>query len=86
MNQADGGTFLRPLAKATMKKVLPPFRDDRGVNSFEYLLVVGLVVGPVVAAFIAGVVLLIPEVVGYVCPAVDTAGPDVATVGSCLGF
>jgi hypothetical protein len=59
---------------------------DEAVNSFEYLLVVGVVVVPFVAALIAGFALIIPEVVGYVCPAVDTAGPGVATVGSCLGF
>lgn len=60
--------------------------DDNAVNSFEYLLVIGLVVVPFAAALIAGFMLVIPEVVGYICPAVDTAGPDAATRGSCLGF
>ncbi|GAB4320773.1 MAG: hypothetical protein Kow0010_00760 [Dehalococcoidia bacterium] len=58
--------------------------DERAQNAFEYLLVTGVIVVAFVGALIAGVALLIPEVVGYVCPSVDPLGGG--GVGSCLGF
>jgi hypothetical protein len=59
--------------------------DERAQDTFEYLLVVGAVVVAMAAALIAGFALLLPEVVGLVCPAVDTAANPVATFKSCLG-
>jgi hypothetical protein len=59
--------------------------DERAQDAFEYLLVVGAVVVAMAAALIAGFALLLPEVVGLVCPAVDTAANPVATFKSCLG-
>lgn len=69
-----------------MRKFLALLTGDEAVNSFEYLLVIGLVAVPFVAALVAGVALLIPEVAQFVCPAVDTADPSAAP-GSCIpGF
>lgn len=58
--------------------------DDHAQNTFEYLLVIGAVVLPLVGALL-GFDQVVVEVVGYVCPAVDTANP-LAAVGSCLGI
>lgn len=58
--------------------------DEQGQGTFEYLMVSGVVV----VAFVAGLFAfdsVVVEVVGHVCPSVDTANPVVA-VGSCLGF
>lgn len=56
--------------------------DERAVNAFEYLLVTGVIVVAFAGALIAGVALLVPEVLGYVCPAVDPVGGG--GVGSCF--
>lgn len=58
--------------------------SERAQNTFEYMLVVGAVVVPMMAILIAGFELLIPEVAGYVCPSVDTAANPIATIGSCI--
>lgn len=58
--------------------------DERGQGTFEYLMVSGVVV----IAFVTGLFAfdsVVVEVVGHVCPSVDTANPVVA-VGSCLGI
>jgi hypothetical protein len=69
-----------------MSNPLAILQSDRAANSFEYLLVIGVIVVPFVAALIAGFALVIPEVAQYVCPAVDTADPAAAP-GSCIpGF
>ena len=64
------------------------FSDQRAQNTFEYLLVGGVVVVLIVSVMIAGFQLLIPQLVGHVCPAVDTGfptGSPAATPGSCVG-
>jgi len=55
---------------------------ERAQNTFEYLLVVGAVVAPLVLALFAFDQVVV-GVVGYVCPAVDTAN-SLSAVGSCL--
>ena len=59
--------------------------DRRAQDTFEYLLVIGTVVVGMAAAIIAGFTLLLPEIVGLLCPAVDTAADPIATFKSCLG-
>ena len=67
-----------------MRSVRQLIEGEQGQDSFEYLLIVGVVVAPLLVALIVGVELLIPEVVGYICPSVDTAANPIATVGSCV--
>lgn len=63
--------------------VISILRDQRGQDTFEYLLVVGAVVVPLVLALLAfeG---LIPDFVGHSCESVDTAADPGATNGSCI--
>lgn len=58
--------------------------DERAQDALEYLMVIGAVVVALVIALL-GFDTVIPQVVGHLCPGVDTANPAVA-VGSCLGF
>lgn len=51
-------------------------------NVFEYVLTVGLVVVAMVASFLAFDA-VVAQVVGFACPAVDTAD-GLAAVGSCI--
>ncbi len=67
------------------KLVILLLADRRAQDTFEYLLVIGAVVVAMAAALIAGFTLLLPEIVGVVCPAIDTAADPVATFKSCLG-
>lgn len=74
------------LSNSAMRHLRHLHKSIRAVNAFEYLLITGIVVVPLVAGLIAGVAFLIPEVAQYVCPAVDTADPA-ALPGSCIpGF
>jgi hypothetical protein len=57
--------------------------DDRGQNTFEYMLLVSGFVIVIVSILAAGFFLLIPQVLGQLCPSVDTVDP--ATPGSCIG-
>ena len=59
------------------------FRQERGQNSIEYLLVVGTVAVVMLGAMIFGFQAFLPQVVGSLCSSVDTADPA-ATTGSCL--
>ena len=59
-------------------------RSDRAQNTFEFMLILGIVV----VAMVIGLLLfdsVIVTAVGHVCPSVDTANTAVA-VGSCLGI
>ncbi len=58
-------------------------RSEEAQNAFEYLLVIGSVVVGFVAALLAFDV-VIAQLVGLVCPAVDTANA-LAAIGSCIG-
>ena len=57
-------------------------RGERAQNTFEYLLIMGVVVVAMVGALM-GFKPLLREVAGLVCPSVDTADP-VAAFKSCL--
>ncbi|MCK9517696.1 MAG: hypothetical protein M0R74_01535 [Dehalococcoidia bacterium] len=59
-------------------------QDDRAQDALEYLLVIGGFVVLLVLGLLAFDSLIV-DVVGLVCPSVDTANPAVA-VGSCLGI
>jgi len=59
--------------------------DENAQDSLEYLMVIGAVVVVMMAFLIAGFYGLVPDVVGWVCPSVDTADP-LASLGSCLGI
>lgn len=76
---------MRTLESRIQALVVWLLADERAQDTFEYLLVVGAIVVAMAAALIAGLALLLPEVVGLVCPAVDTAASPVATFKSCLG-
>ena len=55
-----------------------------GQEGFEYMLVIGAVVGALIVALI-GFELLVPKIAGLACPSVDTSANPIATIGSCLG-
>lgn len=76
---------MQALAASTRRLVLALLRGETAQEAFEYLLVIGAVVVVMAAAIIAGLALLLPEIVGLVCPAVDTAADPAATFKSCLG-
>lgn len=59
-------------------------QDESAQDALEYLLATGtLVVGLVVG--LLGFKLLLPELLGYICPAVDN-GATISAVGACLGL
>jgi hypothetical protein len=60
-------------------------KGKRAQNSLEYLMVAGVIVVVIVSLLILGFSTLLPEVLGHVCPSVDTASDPVSTIGSCLG-
>lgn len=62
----------------------PLWVDERGQDSFESLLVAGLVVVAVVGILLTAFALFLPQIVGLACPSVDTAASPAATAGSCL--
>ena len=66
--------------KADMK-----LKAERGQNSLEYLMVAGAIAVVMASLLILGFSLLLPEVLGYVCPSVDTAADPASSIGSCLG-
>ena len=51
-----------------------------GQNSFEYLLVSGVLSVPLIGALILGFETLVPHAVQFICGTIDSAG-----VGSCFG-
>jgi hypothetical protein len=55
-------------------------RRDTGQNTFEYLLVIGLIVAPLAAALFVGFERIAPVAVAFICSSIDTAG-----IGSCFG-
>ncbi len=58
--------------------------SDSAQQTFEYVLVIGLVVVAFVAGML-GVSQVVDVVVGHACTSVDTAKAVSATVGSCIG-
>ena len=71
--------------RAKRMKVHMRLRGEQGQNSFEYVLVVGAIVVALASLLILGFSLLLPEVLGLLCPSVDTSADPSATFGSCLG-
>ncbi len=67
-----------------MRRILAKLRSEGGQDTFEYLLVVGVIVVPMALAMILGFALLVPEILGETCSSVDTA-PDGLAGDSCLG-
>jgi hypothetical protein len=57
---------------------------EEGQGTFEYLIVTGIFAVALVSALLAFDALIV-EVVGHVCPSVDTANVAV-TIGSCIGL
>jgi hypothetical protein len=51
-------------------------RHEQAQDTFEYLLVLGAVMVVIVAGLFIGFQTLLPEVVGWICPSVDTAVQD----------
>ena len=60
-------------------------KEERGQNTLEYLMVVGAIAVVIASLLILGFSTLLPQVLGYVCPSVDTAANPGSTIGSCLG-
>ena len=60
------------------------FRQEQGQGGIEYFLVVGAVVVAMLIAAISGGKAVVPQVLGSLCPSVDTAADPAATTGSCL--
>ncbi|MBM3926538.1 MAG: hypothetical protein FJ320_11280 [SAR202 cluster bacterium] len=60
-------------------------KEKLGQNSLEYLMVVGAIAVVLAGLLILGFSTLLPEVLGYLCPSVDTASDPASSIGSCLG-
>jgi len=60
------------------------FADEHGQDTFEYVLVIGAIVVAMTIALL-GFTVIVPQVLGYACPSVDTSVNPIATIGSCLG-
>jgi hypothetical protein len=60
-------------------RLLSWLKRENAQDSLEYLLAIALIGVPVVAALLLGISLLVPEVVQFVCPSIDTGG-----TGSCF--
>jgi len=56
------------------------WRQERGQGSIEYLLVIATVVVVMVGLMTVDFAAIMPQIVGLICPAVDTA----AAADSCL--
>jgi hypothetical protein len=52
-------------------------------NTLEYLLAMGAIAIPLVLLLLAAFRTVVPEMIGWVCPSVDTADAT-ASKGSCL--
>lgn len=57
-------------------------KSDHAQNTFEYLLAVGGVMVLIIAG-LYGLDVVVEQLVGHLCPSVDTANPLVAA-GSCI--
>ena len=55
-------------------RLLSRLKRENAQDSLEYLLVITAIGVPLVAAVLYGFSLLIPEVVEFVCPSIDTGG------------
>jgi hypothetical protein len=55
-------------------RILRWFQREDAQDSLEYALVIALIGVPLVGALLYGFSLLIPEVVQFVCPSIDTGG------------
>lgn len=63
--------------------MLQRLQSELAQDTFEYVLVVGVVV----VAFVAGLLAfdsVVEAFVGLVCPSIDTAKDIVSSTGSCL--
>jgi hypothetical protein len=55
-------------------RILRRLQPEAAQDTLEYMLVVAALGIPLVAALLYGFSLLIPEVVEFVCPSIDTGG------------
>lgn len=69
--------------RATRRCATRVHSSEEAQNTFEYVLVIGSVVIAFVAGFLAFDA-VIPQVVGLVCPSVDTANA-LSAIGNCIG-
>lgn len=63
------------------------FKDQLAQNTIEYLLVLGVLVVGLVGVLLTGFPGILHQVLGLICPAVDTAAgypPAPSAVGSCI--
>jgi len=67
-----------------VRRILAKLQSAGGQDTFEYLLVIGVIVVPFVLALIAAFEVIVPQVLAEVCTSVDTA-PDGLGGGTCLG-
>lgn len=67
-----------------MRRILAQLRTDGGQDTFEYLLVVGVIVVPMALAMILGFGALMPAILENECSSIDTA-PDGLAGDTCLG-
>lgn len=67
-----------------MKRILAQLRSDGGQDTFEYLLVVGVIVVPMALAMLVGFRLLVPDILENACTSIDVAPDDLAG-DTCLG-
>jgi hypothetical protein len=65
-----------------MRWIVEQLRDERAQDAFEYLLTVGTLLVLMAAALLAFDA-VVAQLVGLVCPAVDTAN-GLAAIGSCI--
>lgn len=55
-------------------------REDRGQDSFEYLLTIGLIAVPFALLLVAAFELIVPQALSFICDGIDPLGG-----GSCFG-
>ena len=60
-------------------------RGESGNSTIEYLLMVSGVGVASAGAFTAGLKFILPQLLGRLCLAIDSASSAAATIGSCLG-
>lgn len=64
-----------------MKAIL---REGDAQNVLEYLLVLGGAAIAMAAILSLGFDVLVPQVVGHICPSVDTGVNPISQVGACI--
>ena len=72
----------RSAAVARVRSARALHRSEEAQDAFEYLLVIGGVVVGIIVALLAFDV-VVAQVVGHLCPSVDTANP-LSAIGNCI--